>query len=391
MRSWAYPFARVSNVEPPPQYARLRETEPVAKVRLPGGTEAYLVTRYDDVQQVLSDSRFHTDFDRSPAARTMAVRFDTFLNNDPEAHQRMRRLLTREFTARRAEEMAPALTAIAGELFDAMAAAGPPADLRACFAVPFPVLVVCELLGVPVEDRERFRHWASLVVYMAGHDVPDLAAAGEELVAYLTKLVGLRRGEPGDDLLSVLVRAQDQGTELSTEDIVAIGMVLVYASQQASVNQILVSAVALLRHGDQFAALSADESLVDKAVEELLRYVGPADTGLVRVTAEDVDIGGVRVARDETVIIALPSANRDCRRFDRADELDVLREPGAHLAFGWGGHFCLGAALARVELRIALGGLAARFRGLRLAVDPEELYWRPGMLVSGFEEVPVHW
>jgi nocardicin N-oxygenase len=375
----------------PEQYRMLRDKDPVARVRFAGGNEAYLVTRYEDVAAVLSDRTFTTAYAGSAVARSMAVGFDNILNNESAEHRRKRQKLTGQFTARKAEAMRSRLTEIADRLLDDMARAGSPADLRQSFAAPFPALVICELLGVPERDRQQFVKWAGLIVYMTDADADELIDAGEELAGYLTDLVRYRAKHPGTDLISALVHSERDDDALADGEVVSIAMVLVFASQQASVNQIINSTVALLEDRGKFEELRGNPSLHEAAVEELLRYVGPADTGVVRVPAEDIEVGGVLIPRGATVIVGLPSANRDERHFDQPNMLHLHRKNNDHVALGRGAHFCLGAALARVELQVALGRLVSHFPSLCLAIPFDQLYWRPGLLITGFQDIPICW
>ena len=388
------PFSLANTADPYPAYAQLRAQSPVHRMPLPSGVPAWLVTRYDDVRQALSDPRLSKDETRR--AQLAALRFPAdveahinhhMLNADPPDHTRMRRLVSAAFTSRRVEELRPRIQEITDRLLNELAAAGQ-GDLIDAFAFPLPIQVICELLGVPLDDRDDFRAWSNTIVAgtLSGERLLPAAVAMTE---YLRELVARKRAEPADDLLSALIAVRDGGDRLSEGELSSMVFLLLVAGHETTVNLIGNGVHALLTHPDQLAALRADPALLPGAIEEFLRYAGPLETATFRITAEPVEIGGVTVPENQIVLLSLLSANRDADRFPGADQLDIGRGDGQHMAFGHGIHYCLGAPLARLEGHIAIGSLLARFPGLDLAVPAEELVWRPGILMRGLEHLPV--
>jgi len=312
---------------------------------------------------------------------------------DPPDHSRLRRLVAKAFTARRVEQLRPVAAAIAGELVDAMVAAGPPADLVEDFSTPLPVRVICRLLGVPTDDQHLFRTWSESIVSTTSLPPERIVEYLNSLRAYMAGLIAQRRETPTDDLIGAMVRARDEDNDRLTEqEMVDLAAGLLAAGHETTVTQISNFVYVLLTHPAQVAVLRARPELVPGAVEELMRYVplGVA-AGFARYATEDLELGGVRIHAGEPVIAAMASANRDATVFDDPDRLDITRGVGPHLGFGHGVHHCIGAQLARMELQVALGTLLARLPGLALAVDEKELEWKPGLLVRGLRTLPVTW
>ncbi|MFD5417282.1 cytochrome P450 [Streptomyces sp. NPDC127069] len=383
--------------DPHPLYRQLREEGPVRRVVAAGALEAWLVTRYDDALAALSDARLSSDVRDASDARLLrqlpeAEReslLSNMLRSDPPDHTRLRRLVSQAFTARRVAAMRPRIQTLTDRLLDALAPAGR-ADLVADFALPLPVTVISELLGVPVDDRHDFQYWTDRLI-RRGVRAPDPAVVDEawrHMRAYVTGLIREKRAEPGDDLLSGLVTARDEEQRLSEDELVAMVFLLLAAGYITTVNLIGGGIAALLTHPGQLDLLRSDPALLPGAVEELLRYDGPVSPGIARFAREDVEIAGVRVPRGATVLIGSAVADRDPARFPDPDRLDITRGDNAHLAFGHGIHYCLGAPLARLEGEIAIGTALRRLPGLALAVRPEEIAWRPGGL-RGPESLPV--
>ena len=370
-------------------HARLRAQRPVSRVIMPGGTPVWLVTGYAEARAMLADPRlrkrppgWHPQPDLIFAALDVHM-----LNSDPPDHERLRRLVNKAFTARRVERLRPRITAITTELLDDMSTR-PEVDLLASFAFPLPITVICELLGVPVADRDDFRTWSATAV----SDTASLElsrAHASALIHYFTALLAAKRHEPADDLLSALISARDEGDRLSENELVAMAFLLLVAGHETTVNLIGNGVLALLLNRAELARLRADPSLTGGAVEELLRYVNPVNNATFRFAAEPVEIGGVHIRRGDLVLVALSSANRDPSRFGALDRLDLGRDASGHLAFGHGIHYCLGAPLARLEAEIAFSHLLARFGSMRLAVPAESLRWRPSILIHGLESLPV--
>lgn len=390
-----YPFERPSAMEPCPVYKKLRDTCPVSQVKMPSGDHAFLVTTYDEVRTVLSDLRFSraaTLEDGAPRLAAAPQKFKSLLNMDPPEHTRVRKLVSREFTARRVAALGPRIQEHTNALLDAMAEKEGPLDLIPALAFPLPVIVICELLGVPFEDREKFAAWATAFLATTSRTKDEMLEAQIGLFTYLSELVEAKRENPGEDLLSALVRIHDEdGDRLSHEELIFLGISLLVAGHETTVNQIANSVVALLAHPDQLAALRAEPELIGNAVEELLRAYPPGDEALLRIATEDVELGGVVIPAGSAVLPALASANRDPLQFDAPEELDFHRKTNPHFAFSNGPHYCIGSGLARLELQIVIGSLIKRFPTLQLAVDPAELPRPHGMLVHGITELPVTW
>ncbi len=389
------PFSPEFNTNPHPTYAVLRDHSPVQRVTLPSGLPVWLITRYEDVRAMLADPRLSKDVQRLPShGQYLAATADVrdvisrhMLNADPPDHTRLRKLVNKAFTPRRVEELRPRVQQITDELLDRMAPLDR-ADLIEEFAFPMPVTVICELLGVPVEDRDEFRVWSNTIIEGLGAG-ERFATAAEAMYEYLRDLVEAKRRSPGDDMLSDLVAVREEGDRLSEGELTSMAFLLLVAGHETTVNLIGNGVYLLLTHPDQLALLRSDPGLLPRAVEEFLRYEGPVETSTLRFTTEPVEVGGVTIPAGEVVLVALASANRDPRRFADADRLDITRADSQHLAFGHGIHFCLGAPLARLEGQVAIGELLARFPDLALAVPPEELAWRPGTLIRGLRELPV--
>ncbi|MFD8792256.1 cytochrome P450 family protein [Streptomyces vinaceus] len=375
--------------DPFPLYRQLREDGPVRRVVIAGALEAWLVTRYEDGLAALSDTRLSSDVRDAADTRLLEQLPGTeresmlgnMLRSDPPDHTRLRRLVSKAFTARRVAEMRPRIQEVTDRLLDAVVADGR-ADLVADFALPLPVTVISELLGVPVDERHEFQRWTDRML-MRGAQPPDPAVVNEawrHMRAYVTELIGAKRAEPGEDLLSALITARDEEQRLSEDELVAMVFLLLAAGYVTTVNLISGGIAMLLAHPDQLDLLRSDPALLPGAVEEFLRYDGPVSPGIARFAREDVEIAGVRIPRGATVLIGSAVADRDPDRFPDPDRLDITRADNAHLAFGHGIHYCLGAPLARLEGQIAIGTALRRLPGLALAVEPAQIPWRPGGL-----------
>ncbi|MEV7541157.1 cytochrome P450 [Streptomyces sp. NPDC089915] len=392
------PYADPAFVADPfPLYRELREEGPVRRVVIAGGLEAFLVTRYEDALAALSDARLGSDardasdirlLRQLPEAERESM-LSTMLRSDPPDHTRLRRLVSKAFTAHRVAGMRPRIQSLTDRLLDALTPAGQ-ADLVADFALPLPVAVISELLGVPVDDRHDFQHWTDRMI-RRGAEPPDPAVVGEawqHMRAYVAGLIREKRTAPRDDLLSGLVTARDEEGRLSEDELVGMVFLLLAAGYLTTVNLIGGGIAMLLAHPRQLELLRSDPALLPGAIEEFLRYDGPVSPGIARFAREDVEIAGVRVPRGATVLIGSALADRDPARFPDPERLDITRRDSAHLAFGHGIHYCLGAPLARLEGEIAIGTALRRLPGLALAVPPEEVPWRPGGL-RGPESLPV--
>jgi cytochrome P450 len=290
------------------------------------------------------------------------------------------------FTTRTVSRLRPRIERITDDLLDEMAGADE-TDLMARFASPLPITVICELLGVPEADRDRFGGWSRTLVSAAPAE--QIQEAAGFMTGYLMTLIEAKRASATEDLLSDLVHASDDGDQLSGNELVSMAFLLLVAGHETTVNLIGNGVLALLRHPEQLAALRRDPGLMPSAVEEILRYEGPVNLATLRFTIEPLQIGEVEIPEGEFVLVSLLGANRDNRRFADADRLEITRPAGGHLAFGHGIHYCVGAPLARLEAEIAIGRLLARFAELELAAEPGELRWRDSTLVHGLESLPV--
>ncbi|MBN9107715.1 MAG: cytochrome P450 [Pseudonocardia sp.] len=374
--------------DPYPAYAALRDAAPVRRIDLPGGP-AWIVTRYDDVRAAFTDPRLAKDWRWTlpPEQRADAPATPMMILMDPPDHTRLRKLVSRPFTARRMAELRPRVEEIAADLLADLPAEGT-VDLMAQYAFLLPVRVICELLGVPAEDRDEFSAWSATMVDDAPQDAK--LAASQEMSAYLGQLAGRKAADPGDDLLSALVAvSEDDGDRLSGEELVAMGVLLLIAGHETTVNLIGNALLGLLTHPDQLELLRRDPGLGKGAVEEFLRWDSPVGNAPVRFTTEDVEIAGTTIPGGSVVMLGLGAANRDPARFPDADRLDVTRDASGHVAFGHGLHFCLGAQLARIEGDVALRALLDRYPSLTLAADPDDLVYRHSTLIRGLRELPV--
>ncbi|WP_052852696.1 cytochrome P450 [Streptomyces avicenniae] len=390
-----YPFRDPTALALEPEYAWLREHEPLSRITLPYGGEAWLAVRHEDVRTVLSDPRFSRaalldqDVPRTSPRRLTDATLHTV---DPPEHSRLRRLVSAAFSPRQIDRLSRHAQRVTDRLLDEAAEQGPPADLIAGLAVPLPMAVICEMLGVPLADRDRFTGWIDVALATSAFPSEEIHAAFTRLKEYLAELVAARRREPSDDLLGALVEARDRQGRLSEDELVVLGVTLLYAGLETTSNHIGNFTHVLLTHPEQLAALRADPGLLDRAVEELLRFTPiVTSAGFTRIAGEDVELGGVVVRAGEAVMVQIDAANRDGRVFARPDELDLTRRPNPHLAFGFGPHFCVAAQLAKAELRVAVGTLLRRFPTLRLAADDGELTWRQGRMVRGLDRLPVVW
>lgn len=376
-----------------PDYAELRARCPVAKVQLPYGGDAWLVTRHADVKSVLSDTRFS----RKDAAAADRPRFfpqpviEGLGVMDPPEQTRLRRLLSRAFTARKAEAFRPRIEAIVDELLTQVIDAGPPVDLAEDFAYGVPGRVVCEFMGVPYEDHPRFEPFFDAVVSTTAVPPEEIIKARTALEEYFTELIAARRREPTDDLYTALIRARYEDDKLSEKELIELGFGILVAGLETTGSLILNFLYVLFSHPEQLAALRARPELVPNAVEELLRYIPLLGVGVPATATEDVEIGGTLVREGETVVPSLNSANRDEDVFTDPHRLDITRESNPHLAFSNGFHHCLGSRLARLELQIVLTEMVTRFDDLAPAVPLDSLEWKAGMVVRGVRSMPVTW
>ena len=408
-------YSPAGRANPYPIYARMRREQPLYRFISPNSSApVWIATRYDDCLSLLRDTRLIKDPDRlTPAQREQfAAQIGTensvnrhLLRMDPPDHSRVRGLVQKAFSSQMVDALRPRIAEIIDELLAGVERAGG-MDLIADFAVPLPVTVIAEMLGIPREDRPRFRHWSQILVATPntqeglGH---KYAALGE-FAAYLQALVATRRGDPQTDLVSALLAArepseQDDGPEGAPEgtpggtiderELLSTLFLLLIAGHETTVNLIGNGMLALLTHPEQRRCLVEDPSLLQSAIEEMLRFDGPVDLTTVRWSAAEIEIRDTRIPPGEIVLMSLLAADRDPEQFPEPDTFDVTRAPNRHIAFGFGSHYCLGAHLARMEGAMAIRALLERLPDLALAAPVDTLSWTPGAVVHGVTAMPV--
>jgi cytochrome P450 len=389
-------FKEDPQVCPYPQYAQMRRDCPVPQVRRATGLEPFLITRYEDAKAALADPRLAKDPETGRAVLEAAGLANVYLTPgqglafnmltaDPPSHTRQRKMLTAEFTPRRIAMLRPRIQEMTDALVDAIEPDGR-ADLMSSFADPLPALVIAELLGVPAEDREDFQTWSQGT--MRPNQDPVQRESLIALNTYMAKQIASKRSTPGDDLISALIASREED-RLDDAELLGATVLLLVAGHETTVNLIGSGLLALLEHPDQLALLRSRPDLIPEAVEEFLRYDSPVERATMRFAAQDLQISGTTIPAGSAVMVALGSANRDENAFARPDRLDVTRSPRGHLAFGHGTHFCLGAALARLEAEIAFETLLRRLPDLALAVPAESLLHRASTIMRGLESLPV--
>ena len=393
------PFAPDVHANPYPLYDRLRSEDPVHWSAM---MEVWVLSRYDDIVGVLTDQRWSAD--RRQARNRFAAeaqrrqeefgpfgRTQTMLTADPPLHTRLRRLVSKAFTPRMVEGLRPRIQEIVDELMDAVQGSGR-MDVIRDLAYPLPVIVIAEMLGVPPQDRDRFKHWSDEIVgalngpFALEETLQRARTSANELATYMHGVIEERRREPRDDLMSGLIAAEEQGQILSEDEMLATAMLLLVAGNETTTNLIGNGTLALLRNPDQMRTLRDDPSLIPTAVEELLRYDGPVQ-GTGRVATEPMEIDGRAIEPGQAVLCMLAAANRDPAQFERPDELNLRRHPNEHLAFGDGIHFCLGAPLARAEGPIAFQAMLERLADPRL--ETEDLRWGGTFILRGLTNLPI--
>ncbi|MFP5022249.1 cytochrome P450 [Pseudonocardia phyllosphaerae] len=397
------PFTRPNLIDIAPLYAVLRREAPIAAVTTPAGDPAWLATRFSEVRELLGDKRFgrsHPEPEKASRLSTAAVQDGPTGNYDTEAqeHTRMRRLLTPAFSAKRMRRLSGHVQELVDGYVDAMvadhdasvAAGGDGVvDLHAHLAFPLPVAVICSLLGVPEADGDYFRALSDRMATFSGQDAQD---ARIEFGRYMAGLAEAKRAEPGEDVISDLVQAQAQDETFGYEELVRLCVGLLFAGHETTVNRIGLGVLFLMTNRDQWDALADDpDGRVDAVIEEVMRLGAPGDLGLLRYAHEDVEIGGVTIARGDAVILSINAANRDVDVFGEAETFDPDRSERGHVGFGHGPHFCIGASLARTELRAVFATLARRLPELRMAIGLDELDVRADHITGGVRSLPVTW
>ena len=384
--------------DPYRQYRRLREQRPVNRSPLGPWT----LTRYDDVSRLLRDPSMSVE-DRNATEDRRAEIFPddderrqrgslAILNLDPPDHTRLRRLVRKAFTPRRVEVLVPLMQTLVDDMLDAVEQAGQ-MDVIADLAFPLPFAVISEMLGMPEADRDQLRGWSHTLVktfepLLTPDEMPELLAASDAMVEHVTAAIEWKRGAPADDLLSAMIAVEEEGDRMSTPELIAQVVLLFIAGHETTVNLIGNGTLALLRHPDQLAALQADPDLIGNAVEELLRYDSPVQFSR-RIALQDIDVDGQHIEQGSFIFTMLGAANHDPAHFGPdADELDLRRRDAPHhVSFGGGIHHCLGAVLARMEARVAIGSLVRRFPGAELATS--EPAWNGRLVLRGLDALPI--
>jgi cytochrome P450 len=387
-------------------FAQMRQDHPIwQQPGRDGKTLIWFVTRYDEADMILRDDKrftrdFHAILPPEQVAKLIGSGSDPIfrlvsnhmLAKDGTDHQRLRALVSKAFTPRMVSQMRPRIQAIADELLDPIAVQGE-ADLIETYAFPLPVIVIAELLGIPATDRDKFRTWSNAILTpaMTHAAQAEFLTHVQAFVTYLRQLFEQRRQDPQPDLISALLQAEEAGDRLSEEEMFSTVILLIIAGYETTVNLIGNATLALLQHPEQMAQLRENPEQMATAVEEFLRYDGPAEMAQTRWATEEVEINGRTIQPGDPINVIIGAANRDPAQFEDPNRLDIERNPTRHLAFGRGSHYCLGAPLARLEGEIALNTLLRRLPNLRLAVDPDELNWRLIPFFHGLDALPIKW
>ncbi|MDI5974932.1 cytochrome P450 [Amycolatopsis magusensis] len=393
-----FPMARRCPFDPPSEYAKLRETEPVSRAQLPDGTPAWLLTRYADARAVLAHPTVSADITKPGFPPLIPIQKDIvkqghkppFMRQDPPEHTVYRRMLIPEFTVRRMKVLRPAIEQIVDDQLDHLLAQDRPADLVAHLALPVPSLVICRTLGVPYADHEFFQDKTGIL--LSFDSTPEqVAKAMTEIRAFLGDLISEKQRTPDDDLVSSLVHNHLEKGEVTRENLLATILLLLNAGHETTANMISLGTLALLENPEQLAALRADPELVGPAVEEMLRYLSIGDIVPARIATEDMEVGGTTIKAGEGLIALLGAANWDTGVFPSPETFDIHRGARHHIAFGYGVHQCVGQNLARLELEILFRKLVSRVPTLRLAAPVEDLPYKRQGAVYGLHALPVSW
>jgi cytochrome P450 len=396
------PYTEAFVQDPYPTYAWFREHAPVTQVRYPNtSTDVWWVTRHADVKRILANPKlFSSDPQHANAATTEASlpffdKSELILGGvafaDPPLHTHRRKLIGRTFSPRRVEAMRRTVEHVTTELLTAMADRSGAADLMDTFAKPMPVRVIAGQLGVPASDHQYFRRWLDLMISTDPDEFAQAPTAVGEMVGYLSELVAAKRARPGDDLVSEFTGASDGGDGFTEVELLGIVFALLVAGYETSSNLIGNGTVALLEHPAQLAKLCRQPALIGSALEEMLRYDSPSTSVVWRFPTENVDVAGVAIPAGDPVLPLISAANRDPEAFTDPDGFDIARTDLDHVSFGYGPHFCVGAALGRLEASIALPALLARFPDLSLGVPRDELRFRSAFMTRGLLQLPVQW
>lgn len=385
--------------DPFPFLAGLRRTDPVYRTALPDKTPVWLISRYDDVLGLLKDERFVKNrrsaltpeqLRKLPWVPPMFRPLErNMLDLDPPDHTRLRALVHKAFTPTLIGQMRDRVQSLADDLLEVVTLKGE-MDLIKDYALPLPMTIITEILGVPTRDRNKFHKWSQAVVSLSSPKATVRVIPSVWMfIRYLRRFFENRRRDPRDDLASALILAEEAGDKLSEDELLAMVFLLLIAGHETTVNLIGNGMLALMEHTDQMEMLHRNPTMIKTAVEELLRFTSPVFMSTERYASKDINIQGVTIPRGEMTLGVIGSANRDEMIFENADALDITREPNKHLSFGQGIHFCVGAPLARLEAQIAINTLLRRMPDLHLRTATESLRWRPSMFLRGLESLPV--
>jgi cytochrome P450 len=380
---------------PYPFYARLREEHPVIQVVTSEGHLAWLITRYDDALNALKDKRLSKDKANlsekppwvpkyfEPLARNM-------LDLDDPDHARLRTLVHKAFTPKLVETLRTSIEALSEGLIESAERRGR-IDLIAEFALPLPVAVISQMLGIPKREQNKFHRWSNAIVSSQSSKFGALKAIPSVIsfLRYIRRLVRLRQAHPENDLTTAMIQAEEAGDRMNGDEMLSMIFLLLIAGHETTVNLIGNGMLALFTHPEQMEKLRGDASLVASAVEEMLRFDSPLEMATERYATEEVEFSGTAIPAGARVYVVIASANRDEQQFERADQFDITRPNNRHLSFGMGAHYCLGAPLARLEGQIAITALLKRMPKLRLAVPYGEIRWKPGLILRGVKALPV--
>jgi cytochrome P450 len=382
-------FTKEFTHNPYPVYEKLRQSDPILNLQFPDGRFGWLISSYEEAVEALKDSRFSKDVAKAMGQEQTSVFSTNMLFSDPPDHKRLRGLVQKGFTPKRIADMRDHIQEIADNLLDAVSSKDT-IDLIDEYAFKLPIIVISEILGVPTEDQDKFRVWSNSIIGASNQEMNEQVVQHmNEFIAYLKDWFAKVREQPGDDMISQLVIAENQGDRLSEQELYGVVTLMIIAGHETTVNLIGNGVLALLEHPEQRKLLQEQPELIHGAIEEMLRYNGPVEFSTSRWAAEDMDFHGVHMKKGDLVVIALNSANRDASQFEDPDIFDITREKSQHLAFGKGIHLCLGAPLARLEGEIAINTLIRRYPNFELQRDIDELEWRPGMIVRGVKEIPI--
>ncbi|GAB6930486.1 cytochrome P450 [Paenibacillus sp. JCM 10914] len=382
-------FTEEFTQNPYPVYENLRQQDPIMNLHFPDGRYGWLISNYDDAVAALKDGRFTKNVAKAYGEQHASVFSTNMLFADPPDHKRLRGLVQKGFTPQRIEGMRDHIQDIANRLLDDIGSRNT-MNLIDEYAFKLPIIVISEILGVPLEDQDKFRKWSNSIISASNRETSEeVLIHMKEFIAYLNEWFDKVRKEPGDDMISKLVIAEEEGERLSEQELYGVVTLMIIAGHETTVNLIGNGLLALLEHPEQRTLLQEQPELIHGAIEEMLRYNGPVEFSTSRWAAEDLEFRGVNMNKGDLVVIALNSANRDPKQFDDPDLFDITRDKSMHLAFGKGIHLCLGAPLARMEGEIAINTLLRRYPELELHSSVDRLEWRPGMIVRGVKEIPL--